>query len=133
MALRREAYAEVGGLDSSRFLFGEEMDWSWRARRLNWRTVFLPSPVVVHHGGASGESMLGERFVLVVESRVEFLRRYRGAWRAAIAREVLVLGAALRWCASRLRLWLAGPGATRERDRVASFGAVLRWRFQERP
>jgi hypothetical protein len=133
MALRREAYQEVGGLDESRFMYGEEMDWSWRARARGWSTVFVPAPAVLHLGGASGTGLVGRLFVLNLESRLQFLRRYRGAWRATISREILVLASVLRWCYWRLRALLGAAGASRTRDQLERFGAVLRWRFGGRP
>lgn len=130
MAISRAAYQAVGGLDETRFMYGEEMDWSWRARQRGFTTVHTESSHVLHRGGASGESQAGPLFVTNLESRISFLRRHRGAWRAAIAREILTTGAALRLAIWSLRSWLEGShGARRTRDQVERFRSVLAWRF----
>ncbi len=130
-ALSREAYARVGGLDEESFMYGEEMDWSWRARRLGYVTVASNRVVVLHHGEESGKGRRGELSVHNAISRERFLRRYRGAWRAALARELITLGAWLR-----LRYWerraareARGPGVQpRTRDQLERFRAILEWR-----
>lgn len=131
-ALSRAAYERVGGLDSSRFMYGEEMDWSWRARKLGFKTVFSNTVTVSHQGGASGFGLRGTLFVRNLEARLKFLERYRGAWRAALARELLTLGALLRLAYWAPRAVLeAGAGGTtqRTRDQVERFRAVLAWRL----
>jgi GT2 family glycosyltransferase len=131
MALSREAYSAVGGLDESSFMYGEEMDWSWRARRLGFPTVFSSAAVVLHHGEASGAGRRGELYVHNAVSRDRFLRRYRGAWRANLAREITTLGALLRlaWWEPRAALERRRGGLReRTRDRLERFRAVVAWR-----
>jgi len=131
MAISREAWAAVGGLDEESFMYGEEMDWSWRARRLGFPTVFSSTAVVLHHGEASGAGRRGELYVHNAVSRDRFLRRYRGAWRANLAREITTLGALLRlgWWQPRAA-WERRHGGVRERtgDQLERFRAILAWR-----
>ena len=32
----------------------EDADWSWRARKQGWHSVFVPSPSIIHHEEADG-------------------------------------------------------------------------------
>jgi hypothetical protein len=136
MALSREAYAAVGGLDEESFMYGEEMDWSWRARGLGASSVFSNAAFVLHHGEASGAGRRGELYVHNAAARLRFLTRYRGAWRAALARELITLGSALRllYWAPRAA-WEARRGGVREgtRDHLDRFRAILAWRRSGRP
>jgi GT2 family glycosyltransferase len=132
MAISREAYRGVGGLNEALFMYGEEMDWSWRARARGFETVHAATPRVLHHGGASGESLRGPLFVKNLESRITFLRRYRGAWRAGVAREILTVGSALRlvlWGAIAALDRIAGRERPHTRTQLERFGAVVRWRL----
>jgi GT2 family glycosyltransferase len=128
MALTRPAYERVGALDASRLMYGEEMDWCWRARQLGLRTIYSEATRIVHVGGASGEGARGALHVMVLEARIGFLKRHRGAWRAALAREVLAFGAWLRLAAWRLQALRERP-SLRERTRVQleRFEAVRAW------
>jgi hypothetical protein len=132
LALSREAYAEVGGLDEESFMYGEEMDWSWRARRSGFVTVFSTVASVLHHGEASGEGRRGELYVLNARARTRFLRRHHGASHAALARELLTLGSLLRlaYWLPRAALEARGSGVRpRTRDQIERFRAVVTWRM----
>ena len=135
-AITRAALERVGGLSPESFMYGEEMDWSWRARQLGFSTVFSNAVEVLHHGGSSGQGLRGSLFVLNLEARLRFLRRYRGVLSAAIAREVLVLGSMLRlayWWPRAALESRAGGIAPRTRDQVDRFRAVLEWRLGRAP
>ncbi|HTK31064.1 MAG TPA: glycosyltransferase family 2 protein [Candidatus Saccharimonadaceae bacterium] len=129
MILSRHARDVVGELDERLFMYGEEMDWSWRARARGFSTVYSSAARVVHHGGASGDGQRGTLFVKNLEARLAFLKRHRGAWRAAIVRELSVAGAALRLAAWSVRGWTGGGSdEPRRRDQIERFRAVLAWR-----
>ena len=57
---RAEALREVGGFDESFFAYLEDVDWSFRARRLGWKVVYDGSAVATHLGGATLGADLNE-------------------------------------------------------------------------
>jgi GT2 family glycosyltransferase len=133
-AISRAAYEQVGGLDETLFMYGEEPDWCWRARRAGFPTIGSTVVRVVHHGGASGEGQRGRLFVQSLESRLLFLRRHRGAWRATVSRELYTLGSLLRLTFWQGRALLeGGRRSPRTRDQLERFRAVLAWRFGAAP
>lgn len=134
MVLARDAYQRVGGLDETSFMYGEEMDWSLRAQRAGFRTVYSTRARVLHHGGASGAGSAGPLYARVLEARVKFLQRTRGAFVAAVARELMTLGSAIRWVYWRLRVAREGASAsTRAREQLQRFEAALAWRRGRTP
>ena len=130
MLATRELFRRTGGFREERFMYGEEMEWCWRARAAGFHVLHTTRARVLHHGGASGTLERGPLFVRNVEGRLAFLRWHRGAWRAAIARELLTLGALLRLAAWRLRAWLErdAPRA-RTREQIERVAAVWAWRI----
>lgn len=95
LVVRREVVEQVGAFDPDFFMYGEEMDWCYRARRAGWRVAYLPEPAVVHVGGASSRPVAGRMFVENLKGRVRFLRKHRGPladWtgRTLIATSVLL-------------------------------------------
>jgi len=52
-AVRRAALDEVGPMDESFFLYGEELDLCTRLRAAGWKVLFTPALEVVHEGGVS--------------------------------------------------------------------------------
>jgi hypothetical protein len=51
---KREAIAQVGGLDERFFLYFEDTDWCRRMGQAGWSVVYYPLASVVHQIAASG-------------------------------------------------------------------------------
>src|SRR5262249_30569432 len=84
LLVKRELLDRVDGFDEGYFMYGEEADLAWRARREGWTSIFVPVPGVVHHH-ALGEQR-GEGAVLSRRNFVRFCLLHRGrAWGAATA------------------------------------------------
>ena len=49
----RTAYNQVGGLDESYFMYGEDIDFSWRIIQAGFKNYYLPSTRIVHYKGES--------------------------------------------------------------------------------
>src|SRR5215210_9559351 len=94
--IRREAFEEVGPFDEAFFLFSEETDWSYRARKAGWRTLFFPEAEAVHVGGASWRRESATLFREQVRGHLRFLAKHRGRAAAATARRILLAGLRLR-------------------------------------
>ncbi|MBI4539288.1 MAG: glycosyltransferase family 2 protein [Gemmatimonadetes bacterium] len=81
LLVRREAFEETGGFDESIFMYGEELEWCARLRRLGWRIGYARGARVLHVGRASSESALGRRrLALSLEGDLRYLARFRGRW-----------------------------------------------------
>ena len=93
MLVRRAALAEFGFADESFFLFSEETDWHFRARRAGWDVVFLPDAECMHVRGASHA---GRLFRENLRGHLRFFRKHRGARQAEWARRLLVVALRLR-------------------------------------
>jgi GT2 family glycosyltransferase len=46
--LRRKAFDEIGGFEPRIFMYGEDVELSWRLRARGWRVVYRPKLAVVH-------------------------------------------------------------------------------------
>lgn len=55
MFLRKEALEEVGLLDESYFMYGEDLDWSFRFREKGWKVFYTPETSIVHYKGESSK------------------------------------------------------------------------------
>lgn len=65
IAVRREAWDEVGGFDESYFLYNEDIDLCLRLRRAGWKLCFCPKMICFHDLGESTGS--GIRSALYLE------------------------------------------------------------------
>jgi len=55
MFVRREALNEVGLLDERFFMYGEDLDWSYRFREQGWKVYYTPETSIVHYKGESSK------------------------------------------------------------------------------
>jgi GT2 family glycosyltransferase len=53
MMVRRECMQEVGVLDESFFMYGEDIEWCYRAKAAGWKVYYVPTTTIVHHKGQS--------------------------------------------------------------------------------
>ena len=53
MMLRRKTLNQVGGLDESYFMYGEDLDWCYRIRQAGWRIFYVHSTKIIHYKGES--------------------------------------------------------------------------------
>ena len=53
LMLRKEVFEKTGGLDESYFMYGEDIDFSWRIRLAGWKNYYLPTTHIIHYKGES--------------------------------------------------------------------------------
>ena len=51
--IRRACWDAIGGFDEGYFMYAEDVDLCWRARRAGWEVAFEPAATVVHVQGVS--------------------------------------------------------------------------------
>lgn len=82
--IRKEVIDQVGLFDSRYFLYYEEIDHCFAARRAGWQVTFFPHTSVVHLGGESAKSAgeitaSGQQIdVLNMESELLYFRKNHG-------------------------------------------------------
>jgi N-acetylglucosaminyl-diphospho-decaprenol L-rhamnosyltransferase len=108
MLVRRQMLDEIGGFDASFFMFNEEVDLCYRARKSGWRVVFWPGSEFVHVGGASTAAVWPHMYREQLRSHLRFLAKHHGLREAERARKLLAT-------AMRIRAFVFGVLGRRER------------------
>ncbi len=78
---RRRALEELHGFDESYFMYAEDADLCWRARRAGWGVVFVPDAVVTHVQGISTARRPYRMLVAHHRSVFHFATRTERGWR----------------------------------------------------
>lgn len=114
MLIRRAAWAQVGALDESYFLFLEETDWCLRAQHAGWRVVYFPGAHVIHFGQASMRQAPLKNIPQFYNSYVRFYRANNGQnpLGVNVLKGIIGLG-----CLIRIGMW------QRRENRAADAGA----------
>ncbi len=103
MLVRRAVVEQIGGMDEAFFMYSEEIDWCYRARKAGWAIWQEPAARVTHFGGAATSQFRGAMQIELWRSRAQFAHKHYGAGAARLLRLLLALGM-LRQI---LRDWLA--------------------------
>lgn len=53
MLTRREAIQQVGLLDETFFMYGDELDWAFRMKQAGWKIYYNAQVTVLHYKGAA--------------------------------------------------------------------------------
>jgi hypothetical protein len=104
LALRRIAFDQVGGFDTSYFMYSEEVDLAYRMRLAGWATRFTPAAEVFHVGGASTSRYRAEMMAQLYASMTRFYRKHYDARRQGALRVILTYFMVRNLVRDRLRL-----------------------------
>ena len=58
MLIREKAWKEVGPFDERYFLYGEDLDWCWRARLKGYKILYVPEAKIYHYWRASSGKII---------------------------------------------------------------------------
>ncbi len=125
LLVRREAYAQVGGLDEGFFMYSEELDWCRRMKAAGWRVVQYPAARVVHHEGRSSAQVPAATHIRFNTSKVRYFRKYHGALAAESLRLFLLANFAVQLALEALK-GLLGHRRELRAARVRAYWQVLR-------
>lgn len=89
MLVRKETIRQVGGLDETFFMYGEDVDWCYRIKQVGWGIHYHPATYIVHYKGASSRR---KPFKIIYEfhramwvfHRKHYLRNYSWVTNAAV-------------------------------------------------
>lgn len=103
LLIRKEMVEDIGGMDDKVFMYGEELDWAYRANKNNWDTVIVPEATVIHHKSASADQVFSvRRYAIVTKSEYYFFAKHHGFWQLPLFALARIIGSALRMFISGL-------------------------------
>ncbi len=96
LLIRRRCFDEIGGFDESIFLYGEDWDLCYRARKAGWRVRYAPESQMIHHSNAAGAALGSDRLARVTLSELRLIEKHYGARTARLHRALALVGSAMR-------------------------------------
>ena len=94
IAVRGEAWRDLGGFAEHRFMYAEDIDLFWRARELGWETRFVAEAEFVHLGNASAGTRWSdaERAEQVARAQAAMIREHLTRPKATLTLGLMALG-----------------------------------------
>lgn len=94
--IKRTLWEKLGGFDRQFFMYAEEADLCFRARKLGAQALFTPDATIIHYGGAS-ETVRADKIKRLYTGKCTFILKHMSAWKAPIAVGLLKWHSAIRW------------------------------------
>jgi N-acetylglucosaminyl-diphospho-decaprenol L-rhamnosyltransferase len=82
--VRRSLFEALNGFDERFFLYLEDVDFAYRARRLGYSSYFLADVPVYHVGRVSSDQVRGRRLFYLIRGRTEYARKHWPPWQAGL-------------------------------------------------
>jgi N-acetylglucosaminyl-diphospho-decaprenol L-rhamnosyltransferase len=104
LLVRGETWDELGGYDDRIYMYAEDLDLCWRARRRGWKVWFCAECEFVHVGNISGRQAWPDprRGEMIGRSEAAMIRRNLPPWSAQLTLWLIGAGIAGRWLVRRL-------------------------------
>lgn len=127
MMIKRTAFERINRFSTDYFMYSEDIDLCLKVRKAGLTAYYVPTAVVVHHGGASSEQAPVNAFssVMLLESRWRYFHKTRSPWYSGLYR-LAMFSASLARVAAALFLWPAS-GHSRAKQVLGKWTARLRW------
>jgi GT2 family glycosyltransferase len=124
---RRDALNEVGLLDDTLFMYGDDLDWSQRFHNAGWKVVYFPEVESLHYGGASSARAPIKFSVEMQRANFQYWQKYHGLASQFVYLVIIWSHQAIRLGGYSL-LWLAAK--SKQSDiafKVKRSLACMRW------
>lgn len=105
MWVRAQVAQEIGLLDERYFMYGEDIDWSYRILLAGYRNRYLGTNPIIHFKGESTQKESMRYVRMFYGAMMEFADRYYGTSRSFWLHIMLRIGIAGRATLSVLRRW----------------------------
>ncbi len=92
----KEVIKNVGALDEKIFMYGEEVDWCYRAKQKSYNIYFLQSTKIVHIGRGSSQKIPTKAFIGEYQGIIYFYKKYKSKLSLQIVLALLKMGALAR-------------------------------------
>lgn len=75
--VRREALAQIGLMDETFFMYGEDLDWCYRVKQAGWSVMYVGSSHILHLKGTVGRKSAKAKFEFARAMLLFYRKHYR--------------------------------------------------------
>jgi len=130
LLMRREVFEQVGRFSTEYFMYAEDVDLCYKARKFGLTNYYVSEAVVIHHGGGSSQQARSNfSSVMMMESTRQFLKKWRGGFYSLGYRFALSFAALCRVLLLLVisPVLLARSGLTRWKSSCGKWFAIFGW------
>ena len=121
--VRRELFDALHGFDERFFVYFEEVDFSYRAHKAGWRSVYLANAQAFHAGGGTSNQVKAHRLFYSLRSRLLYAFKHF-SWFGAV---MVLMASLFVEPLSRSALALVRGSWSGLKETWAAYGMLWRW------
>lgn len=96
LLLKKKVVDKIGGFDEKFFMYSEEIDFCYRAKKAGFRVWFYPEAKIIHQKGKSSPDGFATAVLGEYQGIQKFYQKYKPGWEQPILKILLKIGAILR-------------------------------------
>lgn len=126
LLFEKEVLKKVGLLDEKIYLYSEETDICYRAKKYGYKIIYCPNSKIIHYGGQGTKNMLKSDLIInSYRSKIYFFHKHYGNFKALILEKSLILGVCERILFLELKNFFWKDKKTKQY--LLNFKKVLEW------
>lgn len=94
---KRRMIEEIGGLDEDFFMYVEEVDWCYRAKKAGWSVWFYPSAQITHLVRGSSPEGKQKAVLEIYKGLLRFYGKNFACWQLTVLKFLLLAKAGIAW------------------------------------
>jgi GT2 family glycosyltransferase len=92
---KKDIFRKVGGFDENIFMYMDEVDLLYRAKKMNYQTFFYPQPQIIHYGSLSSTKDKGYPIIKVYQGLFYFYKKHYSKFMLSLLKLLLKIKALL--------------------------------------
>lgn len=124
MMVRKEVFQTVGGFDEDYFMYGEDIDWSYRIKQAGWQVHYVPYARIIHFRGESVKRSFIDREKAFYDAMIRFIEKHLSTRYPWLIIQLLILSVLCAEALARLKRELARKWSL-ALDTLGFGGAIL--------
>jgi len=120
LLVRKKLFEILGGFDERFFVYLEDLDFSLRAYKAGWKTIYLADAHAFHKGGGTSEQVKPKRLFYSLRSRIRYGYKHFNFFSATL----LLLGTLFIEPLSRLSLAVSRMSTTEVKNVFKGFAML---------
>jgi GT2 family glycosyltransferase len=121
--IRKSVFEMIKGFDEKFFVYFEEVDVSYRAKKLGWSSVFFADAQAFHAGGGTSGQVKAKRLFYLLRSRILYAFKHFNPFAATI----VLLATLFIEPLSRSMLAVGRGSYVSFKETWAAYGMLFRW------
>ena len=105
MVRAAEAITQVGLLDETYFMYGEDLDWAFNIKKNGWKIYYNPAAFVWHVKRAASRNSHKAQLEFYHAMEI-FYRKHYAASTARWLHHLILFGIHLKWKMTQIRIWV---------------------------